>query len=317
MVETAPQADATPEDHSGVSTREIAGRGVATFAARAFVTGDVILLEKATTVSALAANKGRNEDLWEALKRDERARRSTSCDPLLHLGALVALRDLGAGNCRADLLGLCCEGLAEDAFCEKRDAAPLRSMIKGGLLPQTASSFSAREYSQLLRVITLNGFRYNEGLNDDHPHYDVGEALFKQIARINHTCDPNAEFTLSWSDELGTVVNCITALRSIRDGEEISISYLPVRLRATFAERRKQLSQHWGFECDCTRCIEEGYWVSMATDKDEKGAEKKTPNGYSGSDARLNDLPAAVETPRSDDSSEGIGFDDLHDPDAL
>lgn len=331
MAEIAPNTSTGAND--AVSWREIGGRGVATFAARSFAIGEVILQEAAVSVSALAVS-GVSMELYGALKSDERARRAPSCDPLVHLGALVALHTLGPAGCRTSLLGLCCgEDLPADAYTVKRDAAPLRSMIKQGLLPQTASSFSAREYAQLVRVVSLNGFRYNEGLNEDDPNYDVGEALFPQIARINHKCAPNAEFTLSWSHEHGSVVNSITALRPIEDGEEINFSYLPILLRLSFAERQKQLSKHWGFTCDCCRCIEEGDCAAMASDgvadcgacsDDEANnciasspiLQDASENCRLGSNDHPNDLCGAEKSPRSDASSVGMCWDDLHDPDS-
>jgi hypothetical protein len=301
-----------------ISTREVPGRGVAAFAARSFAPGDTILQEPALLVSSLAAQGKGNFELWEALKREERARRLPPFIPHAHIGALAALRDLGPNRCRSSLLTKC--GGSDDLPDQqeqKRQLAVLRSMIREGLLPQASTTFTAGEYAKLRQVITLNGFRFNEGLHEDHPHYDTGEALFDQVSRINHACDPNAYFDLSWDCTHGTVINCVRSLKDITEGEEINISYVPQIFQIPLADRRQQLSKHWGFDCDCKRCCAEGYWSSMAMPmsnctscNDGGGAESKS----SDVDRNPNAVVQAC-TPRSDGSSVGFCWDDLHDPD--
>lgn len=296
----------------GVTTREIPGRGVATFAAKTFAPGDTILKETALFASAVAAQGKGNLELWEVLKREERERRLPPFEPGVHIGALAALRDLGPKRCRTDLLTKCC-GDDFDPQEDKRQAKVLKCIISEGLLPQSCVAFTPNEYARLREVVTLNGFRFNEGFPEDHPHYDIGEALFHQISRINHSCDPNAAFDLSWSHEDSNVVNCIRALKDIEAGQEICISYVPVQAKLSVMERRRQLNKHWGFDCDCSCCIAEVGPNAMASipaaaDKNDDGSCDK---GCSKSSV------VEPHSPRSDGSSESIGvcWDDLRDPD--
>ncbi|KAF1963127.1 SET domain-containing protein [Byssothecium circinans] len=79
--------------------------------------------------------------------------------------------------------------------------------------------------------------------------YNTGAAigLFPKIARINHSCRPNAAYY--WSEKLGQRI--IYASREIAEGEEISDSY--ISLLAGREERRKKL-ERYGFTCTCAAC---------------------------------------------------------------
>ncbi|KXJ89121.1 hypothetical protein Micbo1qcDRAFT_235460 [Microdochium bolleyi] len=76
---------------------------------------------------------------------------------------------------------------------------------------------------------------------------DERSAMFPLVARINHSCAPNAANV--WDDESGLRV--IWASRDIARGEEIFVSYVPL-LRDTPA-RRARLAQY-GFVCGCEVC---------------------------------------------------------------
>ena len=72
--------------------------------------------------------------------------------------------------------------------------------------------------------------------------------LFVRISRINHACDPNACYNNS-----GSLEKVVTALREIKAGEEITISYITNNWDVR-SERRSALSC-WGFTCQCTVCV--------------------------------------------------------------
>ena len=77
-----------------------------------------------------------------------------------------------------------------------------------------------------------------------------GTALFGALSLVNHSCDPNAIVTMF---PRGTVT--LSALRPLRDGEELTITYVDRGLPVV--ERRAQLLHGYGFECNCSRCIAE------------------------------------------------------------
>ena len=79
---------------------------------------------------------------------------------------------------------------------------------------------------------------------------EVGMGLSASVAMLNHCCEPNADRSL---DAGGCLV--VRALRPIRCGEELCLSYVETSLPA--AERKAHLSAHFGFECGCARCSAE------------------------------------------------------------
>jgi hypothetical protein len=74
--------------------------------------------------------------------------------------------------------------------------------------------------------------------------------LFPKIARINHSCRPNASYY--WSDRLNKRI--IYATRRITKGEEIFVSYIPLLLPQ---EHRQKHLDRYGFKCSCEACAQE------------------------------------------------------------
>lgn len=78
----------------------------------------------------------------------------------------------------------------------------------------------------------------------------TGAAVFLHTSRFNHSCNPNACF--SWNASIGK--ETIHSMRDIKEGEEITISYVDMehdkRLRAWELK-------HYGFVCDCPACGDE------------------------------------------------------------
>jgi SET domain-containing protein len=83
--------------------------------------------------------------------------------------------------------------------------------------------------------------------------YNTGSShigLFPKTARINHSCNPNAGNY--WDEKAAERV--IYASRDIEEGEEITVSYIP--LLKPIKERQARLQQY-GFTCDCSACQSE------------------------------------------------------------
>jgi hypothetical protein len=74
--------------------------------------------------------------------------------------------------------------------------------------------------------------------------------LFPKIARINHSCRPNASYY--WSHKLNKRI--VFVYRKINKGEEIFVSYIPLLM--TQEERQKRLDRY-GFKCSCDACAQE------------------------------------------------------------
>jgi hypothetical protein len=84
-------------------------------------------------------------------------------------------------------------------------------------------------------------FRSNAYTTDRHI------SLFPKIARINHSCRPNTSYI--WNKRLGKQV--LYATRRIEQGEELSVSYIPLLYNRS--DRQKRLKQY-GFKCSCEAC---------------------------------------------------------------
>lgn len=76
-------------------------------------------------------------------------------------------------------------------------------------------------------------------------------AVFLTVARLNHSCVPNAQGNLNTA--LPGSQFTIHALREIANGEEITISYLHDEL-AIRSTRQRRLQEGYGFECACGIC---------------------------------------------------------------
>lgn len=81
---------------------------------------------------------------------------------------------------------------------------------------------------------------------DNNKKYESG--LFPNIARINHSCLPNAFWI--YEDNVMTV----RALFDIKKGEEICCCYLKP-LNYTFKQRQEILFNKYGFKCKCNQCL--------------------------------------------------------------
>jgi len=79
--------------------------------------------------------------------------------------------------------------------------------------------------------------------------YAGGRGVYKTTCRANHSCEPNACFSIQNDGRMRYY-----ALRDIQAGEEITASYLGEGDLLRPAGRRNKLLAHWGFRCRCPRC---------------------------------------------------------------
>jgi SET and MYND domain-containing protein 5 len=77
-----------------------------------------------------------------------------------------------------------------------------------------------------------------------------GSGLYQLQSKINHSCVPNSEIIFNGNHTLQ-----IKALRDIKAGEEICISYLDeCQLERSRHSRRKYLEENYIFQCSCEKC---------------------------------------------------------------
>lgn len=82
--------------------------------------------------------------------------------------------------------------------------------------------------------------------------------IFTLTARMNHSCDPNAEIRGQ------EYVDCnidVVAKQEIEKGEEICISYINLGSNPSYSasarnRRQRQLTSRYLFHCQCSRCVE-------------------------------------------------------------
>jgi len=91
----------------------------------------------------------------------------------------------------------------------------------------------------------------------------TGTAMLPLAWMINHSCSPNARLDFIWSNEgIGPGQACsvfarITAIRKLKRGEELSISYISESsLKSGVLERQSNLADYQ-FICNCERCLQE------------------------------------------------------------
>ena len=90
------------------------------------------------------------------------------------------------------------------------------------------------EDSKVLCIFIANGSR---------------SGVFPKLSRFNHACAPNAEYI--WNIE--TSSRDLRAMKSIKTGDEITISYIGGKCQDR-EERRAELMMRWNFKCMCEVC---------------------------------------------------------------
>ncbi|OAG07188.1 SET domain-containing protein [Paraphaeosphaeria sporulosa] len=121
-------------------------------------------------------------------------------------------------------------------------------ILSSGVQPSSTSSpKTSNPPNALKKVIGNNNLRVEEISPPSRPAIEL--ALFPSIARINHSCNPNAQANYH---PLHQTFN-VHATRDIPAGEEVSINYLPEhgQLRA---QRVAKLEDGYGFTCNCPVC---------------------------------------------------------------
>ncbi|KAH7407779.1 hypothetical protein BKA64DRAFT_430273 [Cadophora sp. MPI-SDFR-AT-0126] len=147
-------------------------------------------------------------------------------------------------------------------------AAAFRALVgKKGFAQATAKN-SLADHVEALSIFRSNAFNIGPKL---------GTSLFPRIARINHSCLPNAQG--NFHEPLGKFN--VHATRDIRPGEEVSLNYL-LETGALRHVRVENLSKGYGFDCACPAC-------DMSGKRGKDGEEKRV--------AMIDVLKAFVEQP--------------------
>ena len=139
---------------------------------------------------------------------------------------------------------------------------------------------SIREHLAVQSIFRNNNFGLGDGV----------QALFQNIARINHACIPNVQ--ANWNEAIQRFT--VHTLRAIDMNEEITLSYLDEH-GALRKSRQAKLSEGYGFDCDCLACD------LMNSDSSDGESKRKAVQDLLGSHAAA----IAVAQPVS-----GLSFDE-------
>ncbi|MCO5602947.1 hypothetical protein L7F22_057088 [Adiantum nelumboides] len=90
-----------------------------------------------------------------------------------------------------------------------------------------------------------------DALGDEYNIPCQGTAFFPLQSCLNHSCLPNIKAFKRDEDTDGQAV--LLATRTIRPGEELTISYID---EDAPWEDRKSMLEDYGFLCNCQKCIE-------------------------------------------------------------
>ncbi|KAI5359844.1 putative SET domain, tetratricopeptide-like helical domain superfamily [Septoria linicola] len=154
---------------------------------------------------------------------------------------LVACRDIAAGTLLIKEAPLfTTESLCNASTIEKDLAQIVKSLSKEGqrAFLSLHNNFKG-EPNPFSNIVRSNG--YPLGASSD-----IG-GIFPLVSRINHSCLPNAQH--AWSEKLKSML--VHAVRDIKNGEELTLSYLNAGPSTT---RQHILKENFRFQCTCELC---------------------------------------------------------------
>ncbi|OTB00241.1 hypothetical protein M426DRAFT_15701 [Hypoxylon sp. CI-4A] len=82
--------------------------------------------------------------------------------------------------------------------------------------------------------------------------------IYPNFSRLNHDCDPNAE----WTFGDGNIRMRVQIIKKIYPGEQVTISYIK-DIETMDVRTRQQELRNWGFTCVCQRCHNEMYGLDV------------------------------------------------------
>ena len=175
--------------------------------------------------------------LKNAFKLDLESAYAEACRPFLRLSAAAAAEVLGAFDLQR-----------AQQLLQQQLGAPLAHALgpeaAGALLGENALAFFYGGLMRNAQALLLWGATAAGSLM-----LLRGAGVYVLQACCNHSCSPNC----SVQNEQDAFI-ALKADRDIQEGEEITITYVPLDLSAT---QRQQLLNNYQFTCRCSRCAEE------------------------------------------------------------
>jgi hypothetical protein len=99
-------------------------------------------------------------------------------------------------------------------------------------------------------VFWTNMIELYKNVEDDEEDQDGTSCMFEVTSRMNHSCSPSVE----WVSITEIPLLDSVAVRAIKEGEEIFVSYKTSGGHEETIERRQYLKTWYGFDCFCRHC---------------------------------------------------------------
>lgn len=122
-----------------------------------------------------------------------------------------------------------------------------RVMVRKELAALKRRNPYARDIAQVVRTVHL----YTTA-SSTFSYAEYGLGFYSMVAHINHSCDANCVMS-----SVGDESRVCAWMRPIKEGDEITISYVSGLDAATLAIRRSKLLKNMLFKCECPRCLEQ------------------------------------------------------------
>ncbi|XP_022744360.1 histone-lysine N-methyltransferase ATXR4 isoform X2 [Durio zibethinus] len=156
-------------------------------------------------------------------------------------------------------VSFCCEKCKESSKMEEGFCLLRNAFTKANMGDERTYFLTKQWYTAVLARIRINAFRIDlaGGAYEDllslaaasiEAEAAVGNAIYMLPSFYNHDCDPNTH--IIWIENADAKLK---ALRDIDEGEELRICYIDASVSCH--ARQSLLSQGFGFECNCLRCL--------------------------------------------------------------
>lgn len=108
--------------------------------------------------------------------------------------------------------------------------------------------------TQKIKEIFLKSMYNWHAIPDDSiDNDDIGYAIYPNTCFFNHSCSPNSAWLINRNQ---SAIFCATAIKDIREGQEIFISYFGHDQNVPTSKRRDYLLEYYQFTCNCDRCTQ-------------------------------------------------------------
>ncbi|KAI8871297.1 SET domain-containing protein [Ramicandelaber brevisporus] len=125
-------------------------------------------------------------------------------------------------------------------------------------------TFNMERYMMLVGKIAYNAYAVNiqplgavphatkDQARTDGSFKPAGMALYFLSSQLQHSCKPNTKPAFP----TGTNKLALTATEAIKEGDELTVSWIPVPESVAKEARQKTLVENYGYRCACDRCSE-------------------------------------------------------------